>query len=471
MVDNPQERWQCCMDFFRSNVNEQQYQTWFVPTKFNSYNNKTHVLSVCIPSHFYYEYLEQHFRKLLHVGIFKYFGDNAKLTYKVKMAADATVKQESDNAPFIAQDQGVSRDATAAPGVMDAVSKPQELDSQLNNKQNFENFIAGISNRLPREVGMSIAEHPEQQTFNPLFIFGPSGVGKTHLVNAIGTRIKELYPQKRVLYLSAHLFQVQYTDSVRHNTVNDFINFYQSIDTLIIDDVQEFASLQKTQNTFFHIFNHLHRNGRQIILTSDRHPGALMGMEERLLTRFKWGLMAELEKPEEKLRRAILASKIHHDGLNISPDVIEYIAHNVDESVRELEGVVHSLLANSIVFNKDVVDLEFAKRILSHGRPAMEARSITVDRIIEEACTCCNVRQEDVYGKSRKADIVEVRQLSMYLAQKYTTLTNSRIGVLVGNRNHATVCHAIKNVEHKLKVSTKFQQTVSRIEEKLKGKS
>lgn len=471
MVENPQELWQRCMEFFRSNVNEQQYQTWFVPTKFNSYNNKTHVLSVCIPSHFYYEYLEQHFRKLLHVGIFRYFGENTKLTYKVKVAASATVRQESDTAPFVdTQEPAASASPTEAPGLVQTVSRPQELDSQLNSRQNFDNFIAGISNRLPREVGISIAMNPEQQTFNPLFIFGPSGVGKTHLVNAIGTKIKELHPEKRVLYVSAHLFQVQYTDSVRRNTVNDFIHFYQSIDTLIIDDIQEIAAVQKTQYTFFHIFNHLHQNGRQIILTSDRHPGALMGMEERLLTRFKWGLMAELEKPEEKLRKAILANKIHHDGLNISPDVIEYIAHNVDESVRELEGVVHSLLANSIVFNKDVVDLDFAKRILSHGRTKSEARTITLDRIIEEACTCCNIRQEDVYGKSRKANIVEVRQMSMYLAQKYTTLSNSRIGVLVGNRNHATVCHAIKNVEHKLKVSPKFQRMLSMIEDKIKGK-
>ena len=462
MDSTPHTLWQKCLDIIRQTVPEQHFRAWFEPLELVSF--QADELLLCVPNQFFCEYFDQHYAAYLMRAMNAVCGGRVRLNYKLKPAP----VQNATNEPLLVvrNDAGQNRK-----GNPQAAPKPAPVDPQLNPRYTFENFVEGASNKLARSVGISIAETPGKIAFNPFFLYGPSGVGKTHMVNAIGVRIRELYPEKRVLFVSAHVFKTQFTDSVIHNTQNEFINFYQSIDTLIIDDVQEFASLQKTQNTFFHIFNHLHRNGRQIILTSDRHPGALMGMEERLLTRFKWGLMAELEKPEEKLRRAILASKIHHDGLNISPDVIEYIAHNVDESVRELEGVVHSLLANSIVFNKDVVDLEFAKRILSHGRPAMEARSITVDRIIEEACTCCNVRQEDVYGKSRKADIVEVRQLSMYLAQKYTTLTNSRIGVLVGNRNHATVCHAIKNVEHKLKVSTKFQQTVSRIEEKLKGKS
>ena len=226
---------------------------------------------------------------------------------------------------------------------------PQDLDPQLNRNYSFENFIEGVSNKLPRSVGQAIAEHPKQSTFNPLFIYGASGVGKTHLVNAIGAKIKELHPTKRVLYVSAHLFQVQYTDSVRKNTVNDFINFYQTIDVLIIDDVQEFASLTKTQNTFFHIFNHLHQNGRQLILTSDRPPTALQGMEERLLTRFKWGLLAELEKPNQQLRHDILENKIRQDGLKIPEEVIDFVSENVNDSVRELEGIVNSLMAYSVV--------------------------------------------------------------------------------------------------------------------------
>lgn len=466
MVDSPQNLWQNCLKFIQSNLNDQQYQTWFVPTKFKSYDAEADVLTLYIPSQFYYEYLEEHFRKLIYAAIFRFFGQNTRLTYKVKVTATALVDQESDRSPFVETVQN-SKAANQSPKALQASSPAQDLDSQLNTKQNFENFIAGDSNKLPRTVGIAIAEHPNQQTFNPLFIYGASGVGKTHLVNAIGTRLKQLYPQKRVLYISAHLFQVQYTDSVRHNTVNDFINFYQSIDTLIIDDVQEFASLKGTQNTFFHIFNHLHQNGRQIILTSDRPPMALQGMEDRMLTRFKWGLIAELEKPEESLRQAILASKIQHDGLNIGQDVINFIAEQVNESVRELEGVVHCLLANSIVYNKKEVDLDFAKRILNHNKPAMNKRTLTLDKIVEETCACCKIRQEDIYNKTRKADIVEARQLSMYIAQKHTNLTISRIGTLLGNRNHATVSHGIKNIENKLKVSKDLRHTLQLIEEKL----
>ncbi|MBP3373447.1 MAG: chromosomal replication initiator protein DnaA [Bacteroidaceae bacterium] len=466
MAESPQTLWQNCLGFIQHNLNQQQFQTWFVPTKFKSYDAESDLLTIYVPSPFFYEYIEENFRKLIYAAIIRYFGTKTRLNYIVKVTASSLVEQESDRSPII-ESATSSKPANQAPNTLQASSPAQDLDSQLNTKQNFDNFIAGDSNKLPRSVGMAIAEHPNQQTFNPLFIYGPSGVGKTHLVNAIGTRLKQLYPQKRVLYVSAHLFQVQYTDSVRHNTVNDFINFYQSIDTLIIDDVQEFASLKGTQNTFFHIFNHLHQNGRQIILTSDRPPTMLMGMEERMLTRFKWGLIAELEKPEEALRQAILTNKIKHDGLNIGKDVIRYIAENVSESVRELEGVVHSLLANSIVYNKDVVDLEFAKRILKHNKPAIDKRNITLDKIVEETCACCKIRQEDIYNKTRKADIVEARQLSMYLAQKHTTLTISRIGTLLGNRNHATVSHGIKNIENKLKVSNKLQQKLKLIEEKL----
>ena len=458
--------WQSCLKFIQNNVNVQQYQTWFQPTRFKSFDATTGMLTIYVPSQFFYEYLELHFRKIIHAAIYRYFGRNTRLVYKVKVTASSLVDQESDNSPIL-EEQHQAKNNNLCPSMLKASAPAQDLDSHLNTKQNFDNFIAGDCNKLPRSVGMAIAEHPDQQTFNPLFIYGASGVGKTHLVNAIGTRLKQLYPQKRVLYLSAHLFQVQYTDSVRNNTVNDFINFYQSIDTLIIDDVQEFANRKATQNTFFHIFNHLHQNGRQIILTSDRPPVMLMGMEERMLTRFKWGLIAELEKPEESLRHAILTSKVNQDGLKIDKDVIRYIAENVNESVRELEGVVHSLLANSIVYNKEIVDMDFAKRILKHNKPAINKRTLTVDKIVEETCVCCKVRQDDVYNKSRKAEIVEARQLSMYLAQKYTTLSISRIGTLIGNRNHATVSHGIKNIEKKLKESNKLRQTLQLIEEKL----
>ena len=289
--------------------------------------------------------------------------------------------------------------------------------------------------------------------------FGAPGVGKTHLVNAIGAKIKELHPEKRVLYVSAHLFQVQYTDSVRKNTVNDFINFYQTIDVLIIDDVQEFASLTKTQNTFFHIFNHLHQNGKQLILTSDRPPTALQGMEERLLTRFKWGLLAEIEKPNQQLRHDILESKVRRDHLKMPEDVIDYVSENVNDSVRELEGVVNSLMAYSVVWNRDI-DLPLAEQILKRAVKA-ENKPITIDLILDKVCGYFNVKQEEVFTKCRKQPVAQVRQIAMYLAQKHTNLSLARIGTLIGKRTHATVLHSCNVVEDRLHVDKNFKSKLN----------
>ena len=468
MADHPHILWRRCLEIFRSNVNERQYETWFSPMKFKSYDAGENKLTVFVPSQFFYEYLEAHFRKLIGLTIYRVYGDKTSLVYEVEVARKQTVSMESETMPVM-EKHAPTTNANKAPGTLQAVGMAQDLDSHLNTKQNFSNFIEGASNKLPRSVGQAIAENPNQQAFNPLFIYGPSGVGKTHLVNAIGTRLKELHPQKRVLYLSANLFQVQYTDSVRHNTFNDFMHFYQSIDVLIMDDIQELMGVTRTQYAFFHIFNHLRQNGRQIILTSDRPPVALQGMEDRLITRFKCGLLAELERPEEELRRNILESKIKHDGLNIPEDVVEYISANVSDSVRELEGVVNSLLAYSVVYNRNV-DMELAQRVMRHNVRSQQ-KVLTMDQIIECTCEHCNIRQEDVYGKSRKANIVLARQLSMYFAQQLTKLTTSKIGTLVGNRNHATVIHSVKTIENRLKTDKEFHRDVKELENKLKQRT
>ena len=442
--------WKRCLDIIRNNVNEQQYETWFSLLQFKSFDVQTKELTVYVPSQYFHEYLEEKFSKLWRPAIIRAFGADTRLFYDVNVASDQTVHMESDTAQN-EQHTPSSKPANAAPSTLEAVGTAQDLDSQLNTKQNFSNFIEGLSNRLPRSVGQAIAENPNQQAFNPLFIFGPSGVGKTHLVNAIGTRVKELHPQKRVLYLSANLFQVQYTDSVRRNTFNDFMHFYQSIDVLIMDDIQELMgeTKAKTQYAFFHIFNHLRQN-------------------DRLITRFKCGLLAELERPEEQLRRDILVSMIRHDGLNIPQDVIDYISINVSDSVRELEGVIHSLLAYSVVYNRDV-DMELAQRVMCHSIH-VEKKPLTMEQIIECTCEFCHVKQEDVYGKSRKANIVQARQLSMYFAQQFTKLTTSKIGTLVGNRNHATVIHSVKTIENRLNVDKEFRKSVEELEHKLKQK-
>jgi len=468
MNKNEQILWQRCLEMFRSNVSEQQFQTWFSPMRLKSYDAAQKELAVYIPSQFFFEYLEEHFRRLIHVTVSRFFGEDVTLTYEVEVADNVTVNQESDS-NMVPEAAPSNFAANKSPMLAQAVGMAADLDSQLNVHQSFSNFIEGSSNKLPRSVGQAIAEHPEQQTFNPLFIYGPSGVGKTHLVNAIGVRTKELHPEKRVLYLSAHLFMVQFTDARKNNVFNDFMHFYQSIDMLIVDDIQELAGMTATQNAFFHIFNHLRQNGKQIIMTCDRPPVSLQGMEDRLITRFKSGLMAEMEKPEEQLRRSILHSIVKHDGLSIPEEVVSFISHNVTGSVRELEGIIHSLLAYSVVYGKDI-DLEFAQRILT-GRIKVEKKDVTIDQIITCTCEHFNVREEEVFGKSRKANIVTVRQMSMYLAHKHTKLTTSKIGIYVGNRDHATVLHGIKTIDGRLKVEKELRHDLEELEEKLIGKA
>jgi chromosomal replication initiator protein len=413
--------------------------------------------------------LEEKFADLLRATLNKQIGEGTRLMYSVltDKTNHISVNMESTNRSSAVPAHQTIRNGNKTPNPMQAPA-PQDLDPHLNPNYNFENFIKGVSNEFSRTVGETVAKNPAK-TFNPLFLYGPSGVGKTHLTNAIGTRIKELYPEKRVLYISAHLFQVQYTDSVRTNHFNDFINFYQTIDVLIIDDIQEFAGVTKTQNTFFHIFNHLHQNGKQLILTSDRAPVMLQGMEERLLTRFKWGLIAELEKPDKELRKNILLNKIHRDGLNIPENVINFIAENVDESVRELEGIVNSLLAQSILFKRDI-DMNLAERIIRKAVRIIENKPITVDEIITKVCEHYKIDESVLHTKSRKREIVQIRQVAMYLAKKHTDISTSKIGYLIGKRDHATVIHACKIMKDLVEIDKDVKTEIEEIEASFRAK-
>ena len=458
--------WEECLHLIEANVSEQQYKTWFAPIVFESYSEAEQTLLVQVPSPYVYEYLEQYYVGLLSKVLARVFGTSVKLNYRivtVKAQHNVTTIVESEGPSDIQQPQGTNK----APSTLDAVT-PQQLNPQLDVKKTFQNFIEGDSNKLPRTVGLSIAEHPGKSTFNPFFIYGPSGCGKTHLINAIGVRCKETYPQKRVLYVSARLFQVQFTDSVRHNTTNDFINFYQSIDVLIVDDIQEWMNSPKTLDTFFHIFNHLFRMGRQIILASDRPPVDLQGMKDRLLTRFACGLIAELEKPNVQLCVDILHAKCRRDGLKIPADVIDYIAQTANGSVRDLEGVVNSLMAYSIVYNTNV-DMRLAERIIKRA-VKVDNHPLTVDDILEKVCLHYHVEQRQVFSKSRKRELVQVRQVSMYLAQKYTKMPAGRIGQLIGNRDHSTVIHSCNTIEQRLKVDKSFSEELSSIENSFKLK-
>jgi len=463
---NPDTRWEESLSLISKNTTPQQYDAWFKPLVFESYDDKTHKLVIQAPSMFVYEYLEENYAPLFKKALSRTFGTKVKIGYRIVADKEHQITQtiRPEEKPEIVKAQAKTR-ANQSPTMMDAVA---ELDSQLNPEQTFDNFLEGLSNKLTRQLGLQIAEHPQGTLFNPMFIFGPSGCGKTHLVNAMGVKIKEQFPQKRVLYVSARLFQVQYTDAVLQNTTNDFINFYQTIDVLIVDDIQEWLSATKTQDTFFHIFNHLFRNGKRIILASDRPPVDLKGMNDRLLNRFACGLIAEMERPSVELCRDILRYKIEHEGLEIPDDVVQYIAETANGSVRDLQGVVNSLLAYSVVYNCEI-DMQLAERIVKRS-VKVEQKKLTVQDILGKVCDHFNVSQEAVCGKSRKREIVEARQVTMFLAQKHTNLSATSIGKQVANRDHSTVLHSCAHIEHRLKVDRAFNQQVIRLESTLQAK-
>lgn len=458
------ELWDKCLGIIRNNVQPAAFNTWFACTKPASYTGK--VLTLFVPSQFVYEHIEENYVDLLSAVIYRVFGAETELNYRVltDRQNQLTVDQESEKRPakVITEQQ---KSDNQAPGTIAVPA--QDLDPMLRSNYSFDNFIEGLSNRLPRAAAESIALKPGKTVFNPLFLYGASGVGKTHLANAIGLKVKELYPEKRVLYVSAHLFKVQYTDSVRKNTVNDFINFYQSIDVLIIDDIQEFVGVEKTQNTFFHIFNHLHQNGKQLIMTCDRPPVMLQGIEDRLITRFKWGLTAEIERPNLELRRSILTDRARREGIALREEVLDYIAEQVTDSVRELEGILISLHAHSALYGREI-DLPLAQRIVSKAVRIVE-KEVTIEDIVRNTCDYYHIKDESVYTSSRKRDIVLARQVSMYLAHKLLPgLSLARIGQCIGSKDHSTVLHACRTIEDLVGVDKVMEAAVEDIEAKIK---
>lgn len=467
---SPNEAWDKTLTLIRENVSEQQYNTWFKPIVYESFEESSRTLLVQVPSPFVYEYLEENYIDLLSKVLRRTFCDQIRLKYRIVTDQEHHLTQdvEAEQTDLSVKTQLAKTRVNESPTTLDA-AQPQQLDPNLNPHQTFNNYIEGDSNKLPRSVGLSIAEHPRKTQFNPMFVYGPSGCGKTHLINAIGMRTKQLYAQKRVLYVSARLFQVQYTNAVLQNSINDFINFYQTIDLLIVDDIQEWMTATKTQDTFFHIFNHLFRNGKRIILASDRPPVDLKGMNERLLTRFSCGLIAELEKPNVQLCIDILNSKIRKDGLQIPEDVVQFIAETANGSVRDLEGVINSLLAYSVVYNS-TVDMRLAQRVIQRA-VKIDDKPLTIDEILEKVCNHFNVSVSAVNGRSRKQDLVTARQVSMYLAQKYTKMPASRIGKLVGGRDHSTVIHSCSRIEQRLQVDSMFSNELMSIENSFKLKN
>ena len=436
---------------------------WFAPIVAVDLDQENNRVTLRAPSQFFVEKIEGHYFAILSAAMKKVFGENVKLTYKYNMVNNdeaSAVEQAADaSSVLLKHDLKIRKPRVANPFQQDDVL--EEIDPQLNPRYTFENYCSSMSNKLAVSIGQAIADHPEVKTYNPLFVFGSTGVGKTHLLQAIGIKLKEQNPRMRVLYVSARVFESQYTTAaVIQKKVNDFINFYQSIDVLLLDDIQFLAGKPGTQNTFFHIFNHLHQHQRQLVMSSDCRPSDLDGMEPRLISRFKWGMTVELEKPDYELRRKFLAMKAAQDGLSISDEVLDYIATNVTDSVRELEGVMVALLAHATMLGQDIT-IELAHSVIGNTVKVSQ-RQVTFESIAETVADYYNLPTEVIYGKSRKREISDARQLVMYLAKKEAQMSSPSIGAKL-DRTHATVLHACIQIEQRMSIEKDFSREVQAI--------
>ena len=455
--------------------------------EFESYSPATCTLILSIPSNYVAQYIEENYIQHLRIAISNTFG---KIQLKwhtiiVKKDDSTTTNTSTSQTKRSGKDigytyegavdtksgDGPAKAALATNNTQELILAPgsvthvQEIDSQLNLHQTFDNYVEGESNKFCRSIGLTIAEHPQGTQFNPMFVHGPSGCGKTHLVNAIGLRCKEIYKNKRVLYVSAREFQMQYTNANMQGKINDFIGFYQTIDMLIVDDVQEWLNSAKTQETFFHIFNHLFRTDKRIMLVSDRPPIQLSGMMDRLITRFSCGVLAEMEKPNVQLCVDILKRKIQRDGLHISEPVIKYIAENVNGSIREIQGIINSLMAYSITYNCNI-DMNFVERMVTRAMKT-DNQALTIDDIIRIVSTHYDVTEQQVKGRLRKREIVLPRQVIMYLADKHIRMPASRIGRCVGGRDHSTVIHSLRLITEKIQQDKDFCCEIQALEQEL----
>ena len=456
MESNHHKVWEKCLSSFKSSLDSKTFQTWFepiVPLKL-----KNGVLTIQVPSYYFYEIIEERYIDLVSRGLREIIGATAKLEYSVvvdKAAMDNPLTMNlftSNKSVFDRQEKKTS-------------NRKMNIDPQLKPDYTFDNFVEGECNRLARAAGMQIAQKPGETAFSPLFIFGNSGLGKTHLAQAIGADTKRNFPEKNVLYVCANMFENQFTDASLNNKRNDFLNFYKMIDVLIIDDIQEFAGKKGTQNTFFHIFNHLHLAKKQLILTSDQAPADLQGMEERLLSRFKWGLPVELNKPDYKTKINILKHKMSKDGIIVPDEVVHYLAMHIKHNIRELESALVSMLALSTL-NKSEITIKTAENIVNK-LVKVPQHEISVDYIQKTVCNYYGMEPDILNSKSRKREIVQARQIAMYFSKQLTNSSLSAIGSIIGKKDHATVLHACKTINNLIETDKELKSQVKAIEAKL----
>ena len=467
-----QEVWDKCLNVIKDNVSPQNFKTWFEPITPVDIKEKT--LTIQVPTAFFFEYLEEHYITLIRKTIKRFLGKDGKLDYNIVVEGGGNSNPYITNLPSnhhgsvknnpIRIPIGVSSPSIRNPFIIPGLQKIN-INPQLNPAYTFDAFVEGECNRLARSAGYAVAQKPGGTSFNPFLVFGGVGLGKTHLANAIGIDVKSKYPEKTVLYTTAEKFTQQYVEAVKKNNRNDFIYFYQIIDVLIIDDIQFFSGKPGTQDVFFHIFNHLHQNGRQVILTSDKAPVNMQDIELRLLSRFKWGLSAELQHPDFETRISILKNKLYRDGIEMNDEVIEYVAKHIKSNVRELEGAIISLIAQAS-FNKKEITVELAKEIIEKFVKNTK-REVSIDYIQKIVSDYFQMDIETLQSKTRKRHIVQARQLAMFFAKKFTKASLASIGSQIGKRDHATVLHACKTVDNLSSTDKQFRKFVEDLGKKL----
>ncbi len=466
MEQNASYYWDKCTQLLREQLTESAFNMWFagiVPLRFEN-----SILLLQLQSQFVAEYIEENYSRLLGHVLFRVCGPGTRLEYRIPI--DST-----SGMGITTVSQGVEKEKLLLPRPPQTTAyaaqhnhEPQlpPLDSRLNSQQTFDSFVQGEVNRMVRTVALAAARDPGKTAFNPLFIYGGSGVGKTHLLNAIGNQTKALYPHKRVLYLTANDFKMQYMSAAnpKNNDVANFLSFYQTIDVLLMDDIQFLTGLQRTQEVFFHIFNHLHQSGKQIVLASDKSPLDIKDVDDRLITRFKWGFSGELRRPDFSLRHDILKNKIDRDGVELSEEIIDYIAKNVRDNVRDLEGVLASLLAYSTLTDEQI-SVELAERVVSQVVD-VAVMSLTMDNIMDAVCEEWAVTPEQVLSKTRTKELSTARHAVMYLIQKVLDKPLQEIGAYM-HRSHATVLHGIEHVNDLMRIDPVFKRQIVRLKSRL----
>jgi chromosomal replication initiator protein len=469
--------WENCLKIIKDNIGQQAFKTWFEPIK--PVKLEGTVLTIQVPSQFFYEWLEENYISLLKTTIKKELGNDGRLEYSIIMENSfdsshpytinvPTSNKKATKNPSLSIPIDINRNSSSSipnPFIIPGLQKIN-VQSQLVESYSFENFVEGDCNRLARSAGFAVANNPGKTAFNPLLVYSTVGLGKTHLVHAIGIQVKNLFPDKTVLYISSEQFFQQFIDAVKNNSQNDFVHFYQMMDVLIMDDIQFLSGKEKTQDVFFHIFNHLHQNSKQIIITSDKAPVEMQGMEQRLLSRFKWGLSADLQPPDLETRIAILEKKLYSDGVIMPKEVIEYLAYSITANIRELEGALISIMAQSSL-NKKAISLELASQMIDKF-VKNTTREISIDFIQKVVCDYFNIPVDMINSKTRKREIVQARQLAMFFSKKMTKSSLASIGLRCGDKDHATVLHACRTVSNLIDTDKQFKGYVDDLEKKIK---